>query len=87
MNDGENNIPSANDSNEYMVPQTDGTFNEDEAMYELNSAVDHLNKSNKHMDEKNCALDPNNYVQEKNSNVAENEQIHATDGALNTNGI
>ena len=32
-------------------------------------------------------MDPNNYVQEKNSNVAENEQIHATDGAMNTNGI
>ena len=32
-------------------------------------------------------MDPNNYIQEKNSNVAENEQICATDGALNTNGI
>ena len=58
-NDGENIIPSANDSNEYVVPQTDGTFNEDEAMYELNSAVD-LNKCNKHMDENNCGVDLNN---------------------------
>ena len=58
-----------------------------EAMYESNSAVDHLNKSNILMDENNCAVDQNNYVQEKNSNVAENEQIHATDVALNTNGI
>ena len=42
------------------------------------------------MDEKNCAvdaLDPNNYVKEKNYNAPENEQIHVTDGAINTNHI
>ena len=71
-NDGENNIPSANDSNEFTVPQTDGPF-EYEPMYESNSGVDHLNKSNIHMDQNNCAMNLNNYDQEKNSNVAENE--------------
>ena len=33
------------------------------------------------------ALDPNNYVKEKNYNVPEKEQIHVTDGAMNTNDI
>ena len=74
MNNGENNIPSANDSNEFTVPQTDGP-SEYEPMYELNTSVDHLNKSNMHMDENSCAVNPNNYIQEKNSNVAENAQI------------
>ena len=39
-NDGEDNIPSDNDSNESHLPQTDGTYNYTNAMYEKNSAVD-----------------------------------------------
>ena len=84
-NDSENNIPSANDSNQDTVPQTDGTH-DDEAMYENNSAVD-PNKCNQPMDENNCPVDQNNYVPEKNSNVAETDQIHATNGTMNTNCI
>ena len=95
MNDSENSIPIANDSNEYTLPQTDGTYNEDETMYKKNSAVDpnkcvqtmgenncpvDPNQCNQGINENNCPVDPNNYIQEKTSNVAENEQIHATDG-------
>ena len=60
-----------------------------DAMCEKNSAVD-PNKCNQLIDEKNCAVDavdPNNYVKEKNYNIPENEQIHVTDGAMNTNHI
>ena len=89
MNDGEDNIPSDNDSNESYFPQTDGTYNYDDAMYEKNSAVD-PNKCNQPTDKKNCAVDAvdlNNYVEEKNYNIPENEQIHVTDVAMNTNCI
>ena len=89
MNDGEDNIPSDNDLNESYLPQTDGTYNYNDAMYEKDSAVD-PNKCNQPINKKNCAMDavdPNNYVKEKNYNVHENEQIHVTDGAMNTNDI
>ena len=89
MNDGEDNIQSDNDSNESDLLQTDGTYNYDDAMYDKNSAVDQ-NKCSGPIDEKKCtvdAVDPNNYVKEKNYNVPEKEQIHVTDGAMNTNDI
>ena len=89
MNAGKDKIPSDNDSNESYLPQTDGTYNYDDAMYEKNYAVD-PNKCNQPTDEKNCAVDavdPNNYAKGKNYNVPENEQIHVTDGAMNTNHI
>ena len=88
-NDGEDNIPSDNVSNESYLPQTDGTYNYDDAMYEKNSTVD-PNKCNQPIGGKNCAVDavdPNNYVTEKNYNAPENEQIHVTNGAMNTNHI
>ena len=51
-NDSEDNIPSDNDSNESYLPQTDGAYNYDDAMYEKNSAVD-PNKCNQPIDKKN----------------------------------
>ena len=84
MNDCEDN-----DSNESDLPQTDGTYNYNDAMYDKNSAVDQ-NKCSQPINEKKCtvdAVDPNNYVKEKNYNVPEKEQIHVTDGAMNTNDI
>ena len=55
-------------------------------MNHKNTAVDQ-NKCNQLIDEKKCAVDPNNYVKQKNYIVPENEQIHVTERAMNTNAI
>ena len=63
-------------------PSNRGTYNYDDAMYDKNSAVDQ-NKCSQPIDKKKYtvdAVDPNN-------NVPEKEQIHVTDGAMNTNDI
>ena len=53
MDDGDNNIPNANDFNDFTVPLTDGPCNECQDVYGSNSSVDDMNESNEESDENN----------------------------------
>ena len=76
MDGGDNNIPNANDSNDFTVSQTDGPCNEREDVYGSNSSVDDMNESN---EESNKNNEPDDVYQANFSVDHGNERNEDTD--------